>query len=318
MDFEKSYISKSVGVLLQENLRQDDVKTLNRILQGKKAQYQAANSLLTCVLRALVNRNEGEETEFEVASDGDIEDTSSQEPPLAQQEQQQRQIVTNPGASEGAVGNRPSSKEATQNKTPPKNKRKELCRFYARGHCNRNKDCRFGHPDICKKFRVFGSKSTDPKGCDGKCNAFHPNACRSSLSSRICTFNECRFFHLKGTRKTNTGSNMQHNQHSQPRNRTESKNWRRHSPDRSPNQPPGNAPQGDPGVRDEEKIQIAQTLEAIMKRLSAMEARQTVYLHPAMNLHTPAQPVLSPAVPMPGSQTQQQWGSQNQWPQSQF
>ena len=71
-------------------------------------------------------------------------------------------------------------------------------------------------------------------------------------------------------------------------------------------------------MRDEEKIQIAQTLEAIMKRLSAMEARQTVYLHPAMNLHTPAQPELSPAVPMPGSQTQQQWGSQNQWPQSQF
>ena len=79
LDFEKSFISKSIGVLLQENLQQNDIETLNRIMKGKKAQYQEANSLLCSVLRALVNLNEREESEFVVANSDNIEDNHSQE-----------------------------------------------------------------------------------------------------------------------------------------------------------------------------------------------------------------------------------------------
>ena len=224
------------------------------------------------------------------------------------------------------------------------NKKKETCQFYTRGHCNRNNECRFGHPDICKKFRQFGSKSTDHKGCDGKSNAFHPNACRSSLLSKTCSFKECRFFHLRGTKTSNfshTDNNgpdwrsskqwidqlrggsksSQPHRNTQPnqlRPRQESKNWQHHSPDPSSNPQTGNASKEDPVKRNEEQIQLAQTLEAIMKRLAAMEARQTVYIHPAMNLHPPTQPILSPVVPLPSTQTQHQWASPNQWTQSQF
>ena len=39
----------------------------------------------------------------------------------------------------------------------------------------RNADSR--HPKICQKLRQHGGLQTDPKGCDGKCDTFHPNAC---------------------------------------------------------------------------------------------------------------------------------------------
>ena len=84
MNFEKAFISESIGTLLRENLHPEDVETLNRVLQGKKAKFSEANSLLTSVLRALVNQNEREESEFEVSNLETAGDNFSQE--LTQQE----------------------------------------------------------------------------------------------------------------------------------------------------------------------------------------------------------------------------------------
>ena len=53
---------------------------------------------------------------------------------------------------------------------------------------------------MCKKFRQFGDKISNVKGCDEKCGFFHPNACRNSLNDKTCTYKECRFFHLSGTK----------------------------------------------------------------------------------------------------------------------
>ena len=139
LDFEKSFISKSIGVLLQENLQQNDIETLNRILKWKKAQYQEANSLLCSVLRALVNLNEREESEFVVTNSNNIEDNHSQE--LPQHELQQNQIESNPNLGAQTNGGEQSSNGEAQAKTSTNNKKKELCWFYARGHCNPNKDC---------------------------------------------------------------------------------------------------------------------------------------------------------------------------------
>ena len=113
------------------------------------------------------------------------------------------------------------------------------------------------------------------------------------------------------------GQTHRNNNPNQSRSKTESKNQKCHNPDQKLQQKTGNAPKEDL-VTKEEKIQLSQTLEAIMKRLSAMESRQTMYPHPGMNIHPPVQPLLSPAVPQPGTQTQYQWGSPNQWTQTQF
>ena len=79
LNFEKTFISQSVGIFFQENLQHRDVVTLNRILQGKKALYQDANSLICSVLKALVNANKREETEFVTTGGEDQEGELSQE-----------------------------------------------------------------------------------------------------------------------------------------------------------------------------------------------------------------------------------------------
>ena len=98
------------------------------------------------------------------------------------------------------IGTRAGTGSSTQHADPQKEgdqKKRETCRFFARGHCTRNKDCRFEHPNICKKFRQFGSISTDKSGCDGKCEAFHPNACQNSLKDKTCLGRIADFFTLK-------------------------------------------------------------------------------------------------------------------------
>ena len=326
LNFEKTYISKSIGTVLLENLPPNEVETLNRILQGKKAQYKEANGLLFSILRAMENRGEEEELEFEIA-----ERNETQEPSRAELLEQAGSSQNNQQQEQEIAPNTNSiipKKDNTNSRV-----KKEICRFYARGKCNRSKDCQFGHPEICKKFRLLGSKSTNSKGCDGKCDRFHPNACRSSLLNKTCSFSECRFFHLKGTRLSNPNQsepdgrdwrgNIQPKNHQNLRPgphglQSESKNWRRHNPEQNPNPQAGNASKEDPVSRDEDKILLNQTLEAIMKRLTAMEARSPMYLHPTMNSHQPGIPIPSPTVQQPGTQTQMQWGSPKQWPQTQY
>ena len=43
---------------------------------------------------------------------------------------------------------------------------KPLYKFYKNGQCKRAKECRFDHPAIRKKFRQFGPKTSNDKGCE--------------------------------------------------------------------------------------------------------------------------------------------------------
>ena len=90
------------------------------------------------------------------------------------------------------------------NKTTQK-AQKALCKFYQKGKCRHNENCRFDHPKICYKFRAFGSKKFNEKGCEeANYKFFHPNACRDSLKTRTCPRSECRFYHLKGIKNIET------------------------------------------------------------------------------------------------------------------
>ena len=92
-------------------------------------------------------------------------------------------------------------KDYNKNPTHNNNKEKPLCKFFAKGNCRNKEVCSFDHPKICYKFRSFGLKSLNEKGCDNKeCLFLHPNACRDSLKSRTCHRADCRFFHLNGTK----------------------------------------------------------------------------------------------------------------------
>ena len=354
LDFSKETLSRTVLDILRNGL-QDDPKSkltfeecLLTVSQGKKLQYGAANHLLTGLIRALHNENSPPGDEYlpgERLEDTDLDPTMSQ---IMANASSQKKDDTIRGSIAGASTSEATESDqvdhtdqVTQPKTP---KRKELCRFYARGHCTRSKECRFDHPAICNKFKKHGSISTDPKGCDGKCKSFHPNACRSSLQHKSCAFQECRFFHLKGTKRSNnsnsntnqgssrdsnwrsnqdrTSANNQDNQRNQGQNRSrsnvESKNsfasLNQKSKNRNPK--PGPTKEKTGTESQKEKELLGQTLEAIMRRLTAMESRHVPYLHPVYQPQQ-VQPNLSPAVPPPGTQTQFQWGSQPQWTQSQ-
>ena len=370
LDFEKQTMSRGVVDLLSNRLQDDPEKDvlllslkecLAKLAKRNKLPYMAANYLLANILNALVI--EGSDISDEITH---VTLPDSQADDLTQGEKGVTQGPTTgasgsgsgPGSGSGSgsgPGPSPNSdpnlnprSDAASN--PPNFKKKETCRFYARGKCNRKNDCRFDHPAICKKFRQFGSKSSDPKGCEGKCSAFHPNACRSSLLNRTCSFKDCRFFHLKGTKTMNSdqhnstdqnnpsngnwrsnqqpegqGRNNQSNRSKQnkPRPGFESKNrfaslnqTNNNSTDQNQDANPGATKKGEQ-VTQEEKLQLSQTLEAIMKRLTAMETRQAAYHLQGLQLHSPVQPLLSPAVPPPGTQTQYQWASQPHWTQSQ-
>jgi hypothetical protein len=58
-------------------------------------------------------------------------------------------------------------------------------------------------------------------------------------------------------------------------------------------------------------------IQEIMKRLAAMETRQSMVPHLVTSGHQ-ISPLLSPAVPQPGTQTQYQWASQGPWTHSQM
>lgn len=345
---EKKFIGSKVIQFLDENITNEEVKIiLGKLASGryKKLTYKEANALLECILTAIVI-DEGEE---EIPISEGVGKTSSQADEPAQDDLDE----TIQGSTSGASGSGTDKPDPAPNPKQDSSKTRETCRFYARGHCNRKGDCRFEHPSICKQFRQFGGKVTDPKGCDGKCGSFHPNACNSSLKNKTCTWTECRFFHIKGTKTINREkngvssqnwrSNQNQNRGEQNRSRANSnqnsnQNQQRHNSD-SKNRPVGlnqknkkkrtssnqsqsqnQNPSRDSKVEtvtQEEKKQLGQTLEAIMKRLDAMESRPTYYPHPGVPMQAQVQPLLSPAVPQPGTQTQYQWGSPNPWTQSQ-
>ena len=86
----------------------------------------------------------------------------------------------------------------------PVNKKKKLCHFYARGSCKYGKlgvGCNYDHPKYCQHLLSHGRKGR--KGCDkgDDCNDFHPKMCYSSLRKHECYNNQCRYFHVKGTKR---------------------------------------------------------------------------------------------------------------------
>ena len=77
----------------------------------------------------------------------------------------------------------------------------KVCRFYQQGNCKFAKGCLNEHPKFCQKFKNFGLKKFNTKGCDESCDKYHPRGCFESMKSKTCHRNECKFFHVSGTKK---------------------------------------------------------------------------------------------------------------------
>ena len=210
---------------------------------------------------------------------------------------------------------------------------KPTCKFYAKGRCNKNNDCKFLHPRICRKFNQFGNKQDNVKGCKGNCGFFHPNACRSSLKDRTCVYKECRFYHLPGTKNAihtkpiGSRNSAKKNQTQFPKIDGQNINGKFVSENRFAALDQGEVVDNLEAkqVFHKGQTKITDTLIAIMARLEAMEEKQSLVAHRMSQIqnqnfqaHSALRPAyLSPIVAQPGALTQAQWASQNHLNQSQ-
>ena len=187
LNFEKKTVSLRLYKYLTANMPEEgDRKSISRLMNKKKLAYHEANQLIQGLLSAMIMEDvEGEEEEeTEITPDTDGE-TDSQ-----RQTQTQRE--------EESSGSQTQTQEGTQNEKPDFSK---VCKFYRNGDCKFGAKCRQEHPKFCKKFVKHGLKRHNQAGCDSKCGKLHPNACRTSLRTKECDREKCKFFHIRGTVK---------------------------------------------------------------------------------------------------------------------
>ena len=87
--------------------------------------------------------------------------------------------------------------------TPPK-KLTQVCRYFRRGTCKhglRGVECKYSHPQMCRKFLQHGTRQ--PTGCNlgQRCKFFHPLMCLDSLRNSECYNENCTYHHVVGTRR---------------------------------------------------------------------------------------------------------------------
>ena len=64
---------------------------------------------------------------------------------------------------------------------------------------------------MCPKFKKFGLKKFNKSGCEESCTNYHPKACFEAMKSKTCNRQGCKFYHISGTKKTETAANVGNN-----------------------------------------------------------------------------------------------------------
>ena len=120
--------------------------------------------------------------------------------------------VVNTSINEGGNNNdtpesaAPASIPATGGEAPVSTP--ALCKFYQHGRCKyglsgrKNGTCAFSHPKPCKKFLNNGTKNRGGCTRGSDCIFHHPKVCHSSLQDRTCFREDCKYVHIRGTKRT--------------------------------------------------------------------------------------------------------------------
>jgi hypothetical protein len=108
-------------------------------------------------------------------------------------------------------------KESDEDKKKDDNKTIPVCRHYLQNRCKYGRygtkkidgvSCQKSHPPMCRRYCAHGSLKK--YGCQrGKeCRYYHPPICHSSQFSHECYKKDCRFQHLKNTRRVPVNENF--------------------------------------------------------------------------------------------------------------
>lgn len=130
-------------------------------------------------------------------------------PPASEAGTSPQTHTTQPG---NAVGDAPintatvlaqQTSRVTPNNEPPVS----ICKHYRTGRCKygisgkKDGTCAYRHPKVCNKFLNNGLRRRGGCNRGENCNFFHPQMCHSSLQDRTCLRDNCKFMHVRGTRR---------------------------------------------------------------------------------------------------------------------
>ena len=112
-----------------------------------------------------------------------------------------------------------------------------ICTFLKQGRCKHGLSgktdgtCPHRHPQTCRKFLANGNRNRGGCKRGESCYFFHPQLCFSSLQSRTCLREDCKFVHIKGTRRSDapppsSRPGTQTAQQAQPIHQTSQRNGR--------------------------------------------------------------------------------------------
>ena len=94
--------------------------------------------------------------------------------------------------------------EAGQNRQHADGNNDKICGYYKKLACKfgtRGVDCNFAHPKMCFRFLKNGDKADGGCTKGKKCTYYHPPLCRNSVRAKQCAKENCKFAHLKGTKR---------------------------------------------------------------------------------------------------------------------
>lgn len=127
-----------------------------------------------------------------------------------------------PSPTDDTTNTNSSASHTNDNKTIEK---KDItCRFFKKGTCRhgaKGEECKFTHPELCKKFTQHGTRQ--PRGCNkgSHCKYLHPQMCMNSLRKGICLSQSCRYRHIKGTTRHKADGETNAPSHTTPANKPE-------------------------------------------------------------------------------------------------
>ena len=101
----------------------------------------------------------------------------------------------------------PTNDNSEQNQPQPIKEHKPICIHYRNNRCRHGitgKDCAFRHPKPCKKYLSFGDKQKNGCNKGRNCENFHPKMCRNAMNKGECLKENCKFMHIKGTKRIKT------------------------------------------------------------------------------------------------------------------
>ena len=219
MDFNKPSSCKQMEKFLMDNLKtESERESLIKVLTGKNVPKANVICLVLTLIQAMTISNEVSMEEFEAANMSQDEEKERNPPvPGTSGTQKMEQISGSQKKvsekskticrffNKGNCKNKDDckfehKKDSEQPKKNEKEKVKQICRFYKNGNCKYSSNCKYSHPTICRIYKQNGMKKFNSKGCEESCKYFHPNGCRDSLKNKTCSRNDCRFFHIAGTK----------------------------------------------------------------------------------------------------------------------